>query len=94
MYILIIILCITIFFRDKKEGFLKRVKKASKRAFDRARRCARILVEHRDVLRDRDRWKRRLLDFENGSVYKDSSFGNNVFFSYFKDDMNLQNRNI
>lgn len=105
MYILIIILCITILFRDKKEGFLKKVKKATQRALERARRatkealerarrCARILVEHRGVLHDRDRWKRRLHDIENESGYKDSSFGNNVFFSYFKDDMNLLNRNI
>ena len=105
MYILIIILCITILFRDKKEGFWKKAKKATQRAFERsrrasqealerARRCAKILVEHRGVLHDRDRWKRRLLDFENGSDYKDSSFGNNVFLSYYKDDMNLLNRNI
>jgi hypothetical protein len=105
MYILIIILCITILFRDKKEGFWKKAKKASqgalerarratKEALERARRCARILVEHRGVLHDRDRWKRRLHDIENESGYKDSSFGNNVFFSYFKDDMNLLNRNI
>ena len=94
MYILIIILCITILFRDKKEGFWKKAKKATQQALERARRCAKILVEHRGVLRDRDRWKRRLLDIENESDYKDSSFGNNVFLSYYKDDMNLLNRNI
>lgn len=116
MYILIIILCITILFRDKKEGFWKKAKKATQRAFERSRRasqealerarrasqeafersrrCSKILVEHRGVLHDRDRWKRRLLDIENESDYKDSSFGNNVFLSYYKDDMNLLNRNI
>lgn len=107
MYILIIILCITILFRDKKEGFWKKAKKkkasqgaldrarrATKEAFERSRRCSKILVEHRGVLHDRDRWKRRLLDIENESDYKDSSFGNNVFLSYYKDDMNLLNRNI
>ena len=105
MYILIILLCITILFRDKKEGFwksaskrirkaLERARRAARRAWERARRCARILVQHRGVLRDRDRWERRLRDIENRSAYNDPSFGNNVFFSYYKDDMNLLNRNI
>jgi hypothetical protein len=105
MYILIILLCITILFRDKKEGFWKSVSKsaikriraarrAARRAWERARRCARILVQHRGVLRDRDRWKRRLRNIERRSAYNDPSFGNNVFFSYYKDDMNLLNRNI
>ena len=116
MYILIILLCITILFRDKKEGFWKsaskrirkalerarraaritweRARRAARRAWERARRCARILVQHRGVLRDRDRWERRLRDIENRSAYNDPSFGNNVFFSYYKDDMNLLNRNI
>ena len=120
MYILIILLCITILFRDKKEGLFKRIgsrvrkaleralergrraaqqaleraRRAAQQAFERARRCAKILVQHRGVLRDRDRWKRRLHDIENRSAYNDPSFGNNVFFSYYKDDMNLLNRNI
>ncbi len=120
MYILIILLCITILFRDKKEGLFKRIgsrvrkaleralergrraaqqaleraRRAAQQAFERARRCAKILVQHRGVLRDRDMWKRRLHDIENRSAYNDPSFGNNVFFSYYKDDMNLLNRNI
>lgn len=105
MYILIIILCITILFRDKKEGFWNKAKKAIQRKLEQARRaiqrkleeaarCARVLVEHKSVLRDRDRWKKRLIDIENASDYKDSSFGNNVFYSSYKDDMNLLNSNI
>jgi len=120
MYILIILLCITILFRDKKEGLFKRIgsrvrkaleralergrraaqqaleraRRAAQQAFERARRCAKILVQHRGVLRDRDMWERRLRDIENRSAYNDPSFGNNVFFSYYKDDMNLLNRNI
>jgi len=138
MYILIILLCITILFRDKKEGFFKSVRKgitkaskgakraaqqalertrratqqalerarrATQQALERARRaaqetfyrariCTGILVQHTGVLRDRDMWKRRLHDIENRSAYNDPSFGNNVFFSYYKDDMNLLNRNI
>ena len=138
MYILIILLCITILFRDKKEGFwkraskgitkasegarraaqqalertrratqealerarratqeaLERARRAAQEAFERARICAGILVQHTGVLRDRDMWKRRLHDIENRSAYNDPSFGNNVFFSYYKDDMNLLNRNI
>jgi hypothetical protein len=120
MYILIILLCITILFRDKKEGFFKsvskRVRKELERALERGRRaaqqalertrraaqqgleqvriCARIFVQHTGVLRDRDMWERRLRDIENRSAYNDPSFGNNVFFSYYKDDMNLLNRNI
>ena len=120
MYILIILLCITILFRDKKEGLFKRIgsrvrkaleralergrraaqqaleraRRAAQQAFERARRCAKILVQHRGVLRDRDMWERRLHDIENRSAYNDPSFGNNVFFSYYKDDMNLLNRNI
>jgi Sec-independent protein translocase protein TatA len=116
MYILIILLCITILFRDKKEGFFKsvskgirkarraagraaqqaleRTRRAAQQALERVRICARILVQHTGVLRDRDMWKRRLHDIENRSAYNDPSFGNNVFFSYYKDDMNLLNRNI
>ena len=120
MYILIILLCITILFRDKKEGLFKRIgsrvrkaleralertrraaqealeraRRAAQEAFERARICAGILVQHTGVLRDRDMWKRRLHDIENRSAYNDPSFGNNVFFSYYKDDMNLLNRNI
>jgi len=120
MYILIILLCITILFRDKKEGLFKRIgsrvrkaleralergrraaqqaleraRRAAQQAFERARICAGILVQHTGVLRDRDMWERRLRDIENRSAYNDPSFGNNVFFSYYKDDMNLLNRNI
>jgi len=134
MYILIILLCITILFRDKKEGFwkraskgitkaskgitkasegakraaqqalertrratqqaLERARRATQQALERARICTGILVQHTGVLRDRDMWKRRLHDIENRSAYNDPSFGNNVFFSYYKDDMNLLNRNI
>ncbi len=49
MYILIILLCITILFRDKKEGFFKRissrVRKALERALERGRRAAQQALE-------------------------------------------------
>jgi len=80
--------------RRAAQQALERARRAAQQAFERARRCAKILVQHRGVLRDRDMWKRRLHDIENRSAYNDPSFGNNVFFSYYKDDMNLLNRNI
>jgi len=49
MYILIILLCITILFRDKKEGLFKRigsrVRKALERALERGRRAAQQALE-------------------------------------------------
>ncbi len=49
MYILIILLCITILFLDKKEGFFKRigssVRKALEQALERGRRAAQEAFE-------------------------------------------------
>lgn len=107
MKILIILLCIVILLRDKKEGWgwakkqIKRAKRAAKRAAEAAARlrkqianCTKRLIQHRQVARERAMWGKKIKDLRNQASYKDTNFGNKVMYVYYRDDMNVLNDTI
>jgi len=96
MKILIIILCIALLYRNKKEGFwnkLKKKLKKLKKQFEQFEQCAKRLGDFNNIARERSQWRQKLKNLKNQQKYRDPNF-NMDFYDYYRNDLTVLNNNI
>ena len=89
MKILIIILCIALLYRNKKEGFWNKLKKLKKQI----EQCAKRLGDFNNIARERSQWRQKLKNLKNRPKYRDPNF-NMEFYDFYRTDLKALNYNI
>ena len=93
MKILILLLCITILYRNKKEGFFNKLKEKLKKLKEQIEQCARRLSDFNNIARERGQWRQRVKDLQNAPKYRDPYF-NQDFYDFYRNDLRALNNNI
>jgi uncharacterized protein YhaN len=93
MKILIIILCIALLYRNKKEGFWNKLKKKLKKLKKQIEQCAKRLGDFNNIARERSQWRQKLKNLKNQQKYRDPNF-NMDFYDYYRNDLTALNNNI
>lgn len=93
MKLLIIILCIAILFRNKKEGFFKKLKDRLKKLKEDIKNCSKQLFNYNNIARKRSNWRQKVNNLKNQKKYLDPNF-NMEFYEYYKNDLTVLNNNI
>jgi len=93
MKILIIILCIALLYRNKKEGFWNKLKEKLKKLKEQVEKCAKRLLDFNNIARERSQWRQKLKNLKNQQKYRDPNF-NMDFYDYYRNDLTVLNNNI
>jgi hypothetical protein len=93
MKLLIILLCITILYRNKKEGFFNKIKEKLRKLAEQIKKCARRLSDFNNIARERGQWRQRVKNLRDAPKYRDPYF-NQDFYDFYRNDLRALNNNI